>query len=227
MPWLRSFHLVRSTIVSRRAVLAIALSSLLLAGCFTGQRPFFGDSNAFPPGTMTGDPAIDAVLTKLDGATVGPATAAYTVLTKFGNKTSPAVVVLAPGKRSITIGNVHYVQTESSADTCTQDGSVPCVHGFDPQRISDVGITVDFYAADTAKRLRRDAQAKLGPAIASQETIAGQAATCVDVTVSGGTAVYCVLADGLVAKLDDGDVRIVLTLFGAIADPNQFSPTSP
>jgi len=48
--------------VSRRAVLAIALATVFLAGCFTGPRPYFGDTNAFPPGSVTGDTAIDAVL---------------------------------------------------------------------------------------------------------------------------------------------------------------------
>jgi FlaG/FlaF family flagellin (archaellin) len=213
---------VRSQPVSRRAVLAIALATVLLAGCFTGPRPYFGDTNAFPPGSLTGDTAIDTVLKLFDTVTTGPSTAAYSVLTKFGNKTHPATIVLAPGKRGITIGNIRYIQTVTTVNTCTQDNSVPCVKGFDPQRISDIGVTVDFYAADTAKRLRRDAQAKLGPAIGSQTTIAGQPATCVDVTVPGGVATYCALADGMLGKLDDGDVQIVLTAFGATADPAAF-----
>jgi hypothetical protein len=213
---------VRSQPVSRRTVLAVALAAVLLAGCFTGPRPYFGDTNAFPPGSLTGDTAIDAVLKKLDAATTGPATAVYSVLTKFGNTTHPASVVLTPGKRAVTVGNIRYIQTETTANTCTQDKSLPCVTGFDPQRISDVGITVDFYAADTAKRLRRDAQAKLGPAIATQDVIAGQQASCVDVTVPGGVAAYCVLNNGMVAKLDDGDVLITLTAYGETADPAAF-----
>ena len=213
---------VRSQPVSRRAVLAIALATVFLAGCFTGPRPYFGDTNAFPPGSVTGDTAIDAVLKLYDAATTGPSTATYSVLTKFGNTTHPATIVLTPGKRAISIGNIRYIQTETTANTCTQDNSTPCVKGFDPQRISDIGITVDFYAADTAKRLRLDAQAKLGPAIASQTTVAGQAATCVDVTVPGGVATYCALANGILAKLDDGDVQIVLAAYGATADPAVF-----
>jgi FlaG/FlaF family flagellin (archaellin) len=213
---------VRSQPVSRRAVLAIALAALLLAGCFTGPRPYFGDTNAFPPGSLTGDTAIDGVLKLFDAVGTGPATATYSVLTKFGNTTHPATIVLTPGKRAITIGNIRYIQTETTANTCTQDNSAPCVKGFDPQRISDIGITVDFYAADTAKRLRRDAQAKLGPAIASQTTVAGQPASCVDVTVPGGVATYCALGNGMLAKLDDGDVQIVLTAYGAAADPAAF-----
>jgi hypothetical protein len=209
--------------VRRRRAIAIALSTLLLGGCFTGQRPHFTDTTApFHGSATTGDVNIDAVLALLDKVTAGPATAAYTVLTKFGNTSHPAMVVLAPGKRSITVGNVHYIQTISASATCTEDKSVPCASGFLPQRISDVGITVDFYAADAAKRLRRDALAKTGPSVAQTATIAQQQATCVQVPLGAGTAVYCALQSGLIAKLDDGDVLITLTLYGAVADDGRF-----
>lgn len=219
---LRRSQPVRSCFVSRRGLVALALSTVLLAGCFTGERPYFSDADQYPTGVPTGDAAVDAVLTKLEAATAGPATAAYSILTKYGNVTNPALVVLSPGKRSVTVGNTRYIQTETTAVTCTEDKSVPCVDGFDPQRISDTSVTVDFYAADTAKRLRRDADAKLGPAIASTSTVAELPVTCVDVTVPGGVASYCVLDSGLVAKVDDGDVLITLTLFGEIADENAF-----
>jgi hypothetical protein len=208
--------------VSRRGLVALALSTLLLAGCFTGQRPYFNAEGAFPPGTTTGDPSIDAVLNKIDTATTGPATAAYSILTKFGNKTVAGTVVLEPGKRSVTVGNTRYIQTETQAATCTEDDSQPCVNAFDPQRISDTAVTVDFYAADTAKRMRRDAEAKIGPAVLHTGTIAGQPVTCVDVPLPGGTAVYCALDNGLVAKVDDGDVLITLTLYGEVVDENAF-----
>lgn len=214
---------VQSTPVSRRGVLALAFPLLLLTGCFTGERPRFGDPDAFPVGAMTGDPAIDAVLQKFDAVTTGPATAAYTILTKYNPTDHPALVVLDPGKRSVTMGNIRYITTETASVTCTQDNSAPCVDGLDASRVSDIGsLTMDFYAADSAKRLRRDAQAKIGPAIAHQDTIAEQVATCVDVPVTGGTATYCALDSGVLAKLDDGDVQITLTLYGQVVDPNAF-----
>lgn len=219
---LQPSYALRSCFVSRRGLVALALSALLLTGCFTGERPYFTDTEQFPTGVPTGDAAVDAVLEKLEAASTGPATAAYSILTKYGNVTNPALVVLSPGKRSVTVGNTRYIQTETIAVTCTEDGSIPCVDGFDPQRISDTSVTVDFYAADTAKRLRRDADAKLGPAIASTATVADLPATCVDITVPGGVVSYCVLDSGLVAKVDDGDVLITLTLFGEVADENAF-----
>ena len=207
--------------MSRRGAVALVLFSVLLAGCFTGKRPYFTDE-PFPTGTMTGDVSIDAVLAKLDAVTTGPATATFSVLTKFGNSTTSAVVILDGGNRSVSIGNVQYIDTPTAQATCAQDGSVPCTAGLDATRVSDIGITVDFYAPDVAKRLRRDFRAMTGPSNPHVETIAAQPVTCVDLPLSGGVAVYCVMENGMVARLDDGDVAVNLTLFGAVADASKF-----
>ena len=193
---------------------------MLLSGCFTGKRPHFNDA-PFPSGAVTGDAAIDAVLAKLDAPTTGPATAAYSVLTKFGNTSTTATVVLDQGSRSVTIGNVRYVQTATGAATCTEDNTVPCVDGLDAARVSDIGVTVDFYSAEAATRLRRDAQAVIAPTTPHVETIADQPAVCVDVPLAGGVAVYCALDSGLVARMDDGDVAVNLTLLSTTADPGR------
>lgn len=212
--------------MSRRGLSLLVLSALLLVGCGTGPRAHFADDPAFALDQMTGDPAIDAVLSKFDAATAGPATAAYTVLTKYGNITRPAVVVLSPGKRSILVDNIHFIQTEDIATTCTVEPAA-CVKGFDKTRLSDTSITYDFYATEAATRLRRSAMAKIGPAVPSTQSIASQNATCVDVPVTGGTTVYCALDSGLLAKLDDGAVLVTLTLYGETADPNNFVPPAP
>jgi len=214
--------------MSRRGAraLILLLPALLLAGCFTGKRPHFED-DPFPAGSLTGDANIDAVLTKLDVVTQGPATAAYEILTKYGNVTRPAVVVLDQGNRSVSIGNVHYIETATFAKTCTVDLTEPCTDGLDPSRISDTLATINFYSAEPATRLRRDNQAKVGPTVAHAESFGGLPATCVDVPLSGGTAVYCVLDSGLIAKMDDGDLLITLTLFGDTADAAQFVPPAP
>lgn len=204
--------------MNRRTLPILAAVALLLTGCLTGKRPYFND-DLFPVGAPTGDASIDAVLQKLDTATTGPATATYSVLTKFGNTTNPATVVLDAGSRSVSIGNVRYVETVTGSVTCAVDSSVPCTVGLDPTRVSDIGVTIDFYAAEAATRLRRDAQAMLAPTTPHVETIAEQAALCVDVPLAGGVAVYCVLDSGLVARMDDGDVAINLTVFSATADP--------
>jgi hypothetical protein len=206
--------------MSRRGLPALALvvSVLLLSGCFTGKRPHFND-DPFPSGSTTGDAAIDAVLAKLDAVTTGPATAAYSVLTKFGNFTNQAAVVLDAGSRSVTVANVRYVETAGGTATCSVDGSIPCAAGLDASRVSDVGVTIEFYSSEAATRLRRDARSVIAPTTSHVETIAEQPATCVDVPLAGGVAVYCSLDNGLVARMDDGDVAVNLTSFAATADP--------
>ena len=212
--------------MNRRVVPILALAAVLLTGCFTGKRPHFNDE-LLPSHSPTGDASIDAVLQKFDAATTGPATASYSVLTKFGNVNSTATVVLDAGSRSVTIGNVRYVETPMGALTCAEDNSAPCTSGLDATRVSDIGVTIDFYSSEAATRLRRDAQAVLAPATSHAETIANQSALCVDVPLAGGVAMYCALDNGLVARLDDGDVAVNITAFSAAADPGRLQLPAP
>src|SRR4051812_26844356 len=88
----------------RMAVVGVC-ASLLLAGCFTGQRPSFEETQ--PSVEPTGNPNIDAVLERLEGVSTAVFTADYSILTKLGNINSTArVVQTAPDHRSITINNV-------------------------------------------------------------------------------------------------------------------------
>ncbi len=206
--------------MNRRALPVLALVALLLTGCLTGERPYF-DDNPFPVGSPTGDTGIDAVLQKFDAVIPGPATASYSVLTKFGNVTNTAGVVLDGGSRSVTIGNVRYVETATGSVTCTEDNTAPCAAGLDAARVSNIGVTIDFYATEAATRLRRDSLAILAPSTTHVETIGDQSALCVDVPLAGGTAVYCALDNGFVARVDDGDVAVNLTAFSPTADPGR------
>jgi len=218
--------------MTRRGVIcgcAVA-AAFLLSGCFTGQRPRF-NTDPLAQGVPTGDAVIDAVLSKLDAVTSGPATGVYTVLTKFGNTTVPATVALNRDRRVVEVGTVRFLDTGDAQYTCTIDSTTDrsndCTTGFAPARISDVGITIEFYAAEAATRLRRDAQAQLGPSVGHSEVIANQDATCVAVSLTGGTATYCVLANGMIAKLDDGDVLITLGLLVTTVDGSKFIPPNP
>ncbi|MEY2583341.1 MAG: hypothetical protein QOE09_3190 [Ilumatobacteraceae bacterium] len=199
---------------------------LVLSGCFTGQRPSF-TTEPFPRGSSSGDPSIDQVLTQLDAVNDGPYTAGYTVLTKFGNTTRPASVSVAPSRRSVTVGDVRFLSAGGSSQTCALHTTAPCSSSIDPARISDTQITPDFYAADAAKRLRRSAVARIGPPVSHNEQIAGQSATCVEVPVPGGTAVYCTLTKGPLARLDDGAVSINLTQYAPTIDESLFATTAP
>ncbi len=207
----------------RRAVATLGLV-ILLSGCFTGKRPSVS-GDPFPAGSPTGDAAIDQVLHQLDMNNVGPYTAEYTVLTKFGNVTRPAEVAVDHDRRSVTVGEVRFLTINNASQTCLLDTPDACSSSIDPARISDSQITPDFYAADAARRLRRDASAVIGASVSQVETIAGQSSTCVDVLLPGGTSVFCVLDGGPLARLDDASVAIELTKFTPAVDEVAFATT--
>ncbi|MEO7369791.1 MAG: hypothetical protein ABI949_08510 [Ilumatobacteraceae bacterium] len=201
---------------------AIVVSLLLLSGCFTGPRPSV-TTEPFPAGSTTGDPAIDKVLTQLDVANDGTYTADYSVLTKFGNTTRQASVAITMGRRSVTVGEVRFLTDNRASQTCFLNKTDPCSSTIDPARISDVQITPDFYGIDAAKRLRRSAVARIGAPVEHTEQIAGQMATCVDVPLPGGTSVFCTLANGPLARLDDGATSINLTQYAPAIDETLFT----
>ena len=205
----------------RRVVATFGLV-ILLSGCFTGKRPSVV-SDPFPAGKSTGDPAIDQVLDQLDMNNVGPYTAEYTVLTKFGNVTRPAVVAIDHDRRSVTVGQVRFLTINNAPQTCLLDTKDACSSSIDPARISDTQITPDFYGVDAARRLRRDAIGVIGASVSHVESIAGQSATCVDVPLPGGTSVFCVFAGGPLARLDDASVAIELTKFTPAVDEAAFA----
>lgn len=223
MPYIRLMpHRPAATGVPRLLGLVSLSLVLLLAGCFTGKRPSLAD-DPFPPGSPSGDPAIDQVLAQLDQVNTGPYTAEYSVLTKYGNTNRPASVAVDGGRRSVTVGDVRFLTLPSGAQTCLMNTTQPCSTSLDPARISDTQITPDFYAADAAKRLRRDATSIIGTPLAHVETIAGQTATCVDLPLPGGTSVFCVLAGGPLARLDDAAVSINLNSFVQVVAEESFT----
>ena len=148
---------------------------LLLSSCFTGKRPSASD-DPFPPYSSSGNPAIDQVLASLDSINSGPYTAGYSVLTRFGNADHVATVAIDGSRRSVTVGDVRFLTVNDSSRTCLLNTTQPCSESIDAARISDTQITPNFYAADAAKRLRRDATSMVGPPLSHVETIAGQAA---------------------------------------------------
>jgi hypothetical protein len=212
----------RASDTARRAgtLGAAAAITLTLAGCFTGQRPTLANGPV-----MSGDPAVDAVLVRLDAARASAFTVGYDVLTRFGDKRTAASVVQAgPAQRAVTVGHIRFIIDDAEAATCDLDTST-CSDTIDAARISDTQLAPDFFATSAAIRLRRDAAARIAPPVASTETIAGQQATCVAVPVTGSTETYCALDGGPLARLDAADLRIDMTSWSATVDESQFEPS--
>jgi len=190
--------------------------TVALSACFTGPRPKLAEGAA-----TTGDAAADAVLSRLDATGGKVFTADYTILTKFGSITTPATVVQAgPARRAVTIGGTRFLINGSETGTCDLDAGT-CSDSIDPQDVSNLQVTADFYAASAAARLRRDTELRTGPTRASTETIAGHPATCVVIPVTGGDTTYCALNTGPLARLDGADLSIDLTKYSRRADEKQ------
>lgn len=202
--------------------LLAGITAFVLASCATGPRPSFDADE--PAQTATGDPAIDAVLERLDRIGIEQFTADYSILTRLGGKQSTATVVQADNnRRSITINDVRFLDGLGTVATCNLTTD-ECESAINDARVSDVQITHDFYGSSFARRLRVDAGRSLSPARGHTESIAGQPATCADVAVSGGTKVYCALDTGPLARYDGNDVVIELVAVTPTPDETKFEP---
>jgi hypothetical protein len=205
---------------ARRLVLlgAAIVAAVGLSGCFTGPRPTLADAPE-----MTGDPAADAVLQRLDIAGTTVFSGDYDVLTRFGGvERAVSVVQAAPARRSVTVGSIRFILDGAITATCDLDADV-CTDTLDVARISDSQLSTDFYARSAATRLRRDAGARTGATVGSSVDIAGQPATCVAIPLSASTETYCALDSGPVARIDAADVRIEMTGYSAEVDESGFT----
>ena len=71
-----------------------------------------------------------------------------------------------------------------------------------------------------------EATQRIATTATSAVTIAGLAATCVSVPLPAGSPIYCVLENGLLARMDNGDVNIELTSFSDGVDELAFLAVS-
>jgi hypothetical protein len=207
----------------RPILLAVVVAgAALVGGCATGPRPSFDAEQ--PTLQPTGDPAVDAVLDRLEGVEGQAFTADYQILTRLGGLESTATVVqTADSRRSVTVNDVRFIDSGGTTATCALGSGEPCENVINDARVSDVQLTHDFYAPSMARRLRVDAGRSIGDTTGYEVTQAGQTALCVDVPVTGGTKVYCALESGLLARYDGADLFIELTELDPEADESKFA----
>jgi hypothetical protein len=196
-----------------------------MSGCFTGERPTL----AHEPTTS---PAVDAVTDRVSSLGDAVYTADYDVVTAFdGQTTSARASQSGPSRRSLTIGDVRYIVDGSSTRTCTVSTG-QCVDTIDASRVSDVQMNPDFFGTSLTARIRHDAEVAVGEPTASTEDVLGQTATCTAIPVAGlggaqesrATNTYCVLDNGVLARLDAGDVDVTMTAYEPGADAALFTP---
>ena len=205
-----------------RSLVLVVVTSGVLSSCFTGQRPRFSETSA-----TVNDPAIAAVVGKLDTPLTSAFTATYEILTKFGDVTTQASVSSnGLSDVSVTIGSVRFIFQGPLVQTCELSTST-CTTTIDDALVSDKSLTHDFYAASPAARIRQDALVATGTAIASTATYGDQTATCAQIDFAGGNVKkYCALDSGLLAFQDTPDLRITLLSLASSADPSLFTTTS-
>jgi hypothetical protein len=201
--------------------IAVLAMSAALSACATGARPSFDvDQPALEP---SGDPAIDAVLDRLDDVGLQQFTADYAILTRLGGLNSTATVVQADeSRRSITVNDVRFLDGTGTAATCNLTTD-ECEAVINDARVSDLQLNHDFYGSSMARRLRVDAGRRIDDARGYEITQAGRQALCADVPVSGGTKVYCALESGVLARYDGADLFIELTTISDVADETKFA----
>jgi hypothetical protein len=195
-----------------------------MSGCFTGERPTL----AHEPTTS---PAVDAVIDRVSSLGDAVYTADYDVVTAFDGQTTPARASQSgPSRRSLTIGDVRYIVDGSSTRTCTVSTG-QCVDTIDASRVSDVQMNPDFFGTSLTARIRHDAEVAVGEPTASTEDVLDQTATCTAIPVAGPggaqarvTNTYCVLDNGVLARLDAGDVDVTMTAYEPGADAALFTP---
>lgn len=204
--------------------LALVALSAVLSGCFTGER-----GSLAAPVPEIADPAVDAVVQRLEGASTEEFSATFTIFTKLASEVMPVTeaVVSRTGvdDRSITFGDIRFLDTPGTERTCDlSTGS--CEPSFDEARISNLLVNHDFYGMSPAARLRQDAQTMISAGIASTRTVAGRSAICVQVDFVRGSNVYCALDNGLLAYQNTADLEINLVSIVVGADPERFTTST-
>lgn len=194
----------------------MAASLLAVTGCMTGPRPTLVDR------PVVDDPAIAAVLERLDRADGARFTARYLIVTKYGGATTMAVVTQDGDRRSTTVGTVRFLVDADGSRTCdTVTGT--CRTGIDDTAVSDVQVTHQFWYRSMANRLRIDADRNIASATPSTYDVAGRSATCVAVPVVGGQKSYCAFDSGVLAGYDGADLTIDVTEYSDIPDQSLFA----
>jgi hypothetical protein len=202
----------------------IALTACVLAGCALGPRPTLAET---PPSTVatgtTGNDTLDAMLGQLAGAAGQTFTAAYAVTAQVGPVTTSATVTQQPPRTAVVMGAVTFYKG-SSERTCTSTDSV-CSAGIAEQKISDTGVTSNFYAVQAATQMRVSASRRNGDLRFSTQTVAATPADCVEIPIGTGVETYCVTSDAInvVARVVRADYTVELSSLSDVVTETVFT----
>ncbi|MDA0370532.1 MAG: hypothetical protein O3C62_10080 [Actinomycetota bacterium] len=205
-------------------------ASLLLAGCFTGERPRLMTDETLPP---VDDSAISTVIDVLTAPPDGSAfTVVYRITTKFGGQTTDGSIVVDPlNGTSVQIADTRYVTLlDGSTVTCSTVTDT-CVPGVDETRVADRMLNSRIFRDAIVDRLRQDANVAVGDSSLERRSIAERPASCARIPVVDGSGFtqqksYCVFDGlGVLASFDGADLFIDTERVLPTADPAVFATT--
>lgn len=193
-----------------------AVGVTLLGGCALGERPTLDEPTTFD------DDAAAPVVELLDRSGNARFEATYTITPTSAVASTAATMTRSPDRAHIEIGDVVFDISDGETTTCTDDS---CDDFANDARISDLGITHNFWGPAFRQRLITDSGRRVGPTTGSFTDIAGRTATCVTIQVPSsldavGSVLYCALDDGVLARYQGADVSIELTSFTSTDDLN-------
>ena len=183
---------------------------VIASGCGLGQRPTLGSPGAGTPGGPTGDARVDALLAKLDTIGTQKFTATYKITQRLNAATANATVAQDPGRTAVTVGSVLYLKTGPAEKTCDMK-SKACALGLDETKISNLSVTASFYAKSPATQIRVSYNRREGTLIFTTQQLAGVTTDCMTIPFNGGTEIYCIAPNGLIARAERQDTLVELT----------------
>jgi hypothetical protein len=208
--------------------LLIALTPVLLTGCFTGERPRLVVDETLPP---IDDSAIAEVIDILDVPVGDTAfTVVYRITTKFGGQTTDGSIVVDPfNGTSVQIADTRFItRLDGSTITCSTVTDT-CTPGVDETKVADRMLNSRIFREAMIDRLRRDSRVAVGDSTLERRDIADRPASCVAVPVvdsSGFTQQksYCAFDGlGVLASFDGADLYIDTERVLMTVDPAVFA----
>ena len=211
-----------------RHALAVGGLGLLLAGCFTGERPRLVTDETLPP---VDDTAISTVVDVLSAPPDGTAfTVVYRITTKFGGQTTDGSIAVDPlNGTSVQIADTRYItRLDGSTITCSVITNL-CTSGVDETKVADRMLNSRIFRMAIVDRLRQDATVAVGDSTLERRSIADRPASCVRVPVVDTSGItqqksYCAFDGlGVLASLDAADLFIDTEEVLTTVDPAVFA----
>lgn len=208
-------------------VVAVSMSALVLSSCFTGERPTLIPNETVP---AVSDVAIQDVVSILESTPATAFTITYEIVTKFGDLHTAATLAFdAAFGTSITIAEVRYIYAANGTTLTCSTITSNCSPGIDESRVSDRQLVSTIFKQAAIDRLQQDSRVAVGSAVASQEIIVDNDATCSSIPVVDGKGAtqskkYCAFNQlGVIASMDTADLAVTALSYSATTTVDQFS----